>query len=139
MPEDAAPGNGFGGIFDEFIMDLPGPTYPTMPTNPGFGRFEDLLDAFRGGDNGPGEQPPNGLERSLFDLLAELRGNEGPGSYPMDPAPQPPGFDLADLWDLRHPGVVETTPLPAEADSKPEPEWEGNVPPDLTDGFEFLL
>lgn len=101
--------------------------------------LSDLFGSNPGGPSGPPSVPTSPGD-ALSELLEDLFGSipDGPGSYPSGPGMPIGGSDhLADLLLGRHPGVVDA---PEQVvDAKSDPEWEGNVPPDLTDGFDFLL
>lgn len=144
MPTDSP--NPLSDLLSEFfggLGDIPGGFDPGLPTN-GDALYY-ILEAFFGGFHGlPGSTPPDsGPGGSIEDFLGAIFNGVGdsPGDSPGG-SPSTPGVGgwlaevIADL-DSQPPGVSETTPLMDEA--KAEPEWDGNVPPDLTDGFDFLL
>lgn len=145
MPEDGVPGFDFFGEIIGGGNGLPGPGPGSGPSTPPDQLFEDLFGGLFGEGPGPGlpgttpsDSPTS--DNPLGDLLSGLfgGGHSDPGSYPMHPpGSTPPDVVFEDLLNLRHPGVVEAPQLAAE--TKPEPDWDGNVPPDLTDGFEFLI
>lgn len=124
----------FGGLHD-----FPGSTPPD--SGPAGSLEEALARLFGGYGDGPGSTPPDSGPGTTFeDFLASLFNGvgDGPGEPPSTPRP---GFSLEDVLDFGHPyrgaGAVQTTPLQDEA--KAEPEWDGNVPPDFTDGFDFFM
>lgn len=139
MPEDAAPGF---DLLSELINSLPDNRgNPTMPTLPQGSPLGELLDGLFGNRDpgGPGEVPTVPQGPSLGDLLANLFDNLDPaGPVETPKGPNDPTFDdlISDFLNNNQ-GNFRVAQDAGQDD--PPPEWEGNVPPDLTDGFDFLL
>ena len=140
MPEDLSPGYALRKLIEEFGgqgSDPTGPTYPGDTTREDF--FEIL---FGHGDSPPGGDGPDipntGGRPSVFiDQLLEELDSEFPDTGP-GPAVPPRPLSIQEILEDRlngHTGFASPAPEPKDI----EPEWEGNVPPDLTDGFDFLL
>lgn len=92
--------------------------------------LSEIMGGMGGGDTSPPSAPSDTFD--LVGLLEELR------ERLFDSNPVPAGFEEF-ISNLLDDGPSATQEQESTAQTTVEPEWEGNVPPVLTDWGDFLL
>lgn len=125
MPEDAVSGSNF---ISEILGGMGGgDTSPPSVPSDGFA-LDELLEELR-----------EELHELLFNSkLHELLFDSNPPSHPAPSDPRYAGIEEF-ISDLLGDGPPATQEQQSTAQTMVEPEWEGNVPPVLTDWGDFLL
>ncbi len=140
MPEDLAPGFDFLSEVINSLPDTQGP--PIMPTMPqGSNPLGELLQGLfeNPGHGGPGDLPTDAPGPSFDDLVAQFFDSfnrSESGEAPAEPTNPTLEDVISELLNTNQGNFRLAQEAVPEA---PPAEWEGNVPPDLTDGFDFLL